>query len=194
MPDFMKITTLKLKVRDVFSAKDTVRVIEEWLKENHYVDQEGGEDYETLYTHAIRGGGAVLDAWFWWRVIKYPTGTTKDTAYLRYRINLDMHFLGDANEVEVMHKGKKVKLNKGEIEFNITPIVEIDFRDEWKKSGILGLAHDIFKKKIYKKEIDNHVELLMTDTYKLQNMLKQWFNLESVMPEETVSQPSKGMM
>jgi len=194
MVEQRKLTTMKLKVKDAFSMIDVIKVLEEWLKENYYVDLDGGEDFETVYTHALRAGGSFLDAWLWWRAVRYPTGTTNKTAFLRYRISVDMHFLGDAAETEVLNKGKKVKLNKGECEFTIIPTLEIDFRNEWGNKGMMGLISEIFKKRIYNREITNHIEVLLTDTARLQNMLKQFFKLESTMSEETVSQPPKGLM
>ncbi|MEK6886686.1 MAG: hypothetical protein AABW88_02530 [Nanoarchaeota archaeon] len=194
MRDFIRITELKLKIKDRFSVADLLKVLKEWLTENHYVDLNGRTDYETLYTHALKAGGSFLDSWFWWRCVRYPEGTTKKTAYLRYRINIDMHFLGDAAETEAVSKGKKVKLNKGEINIMITPIVELDFRNEWKDKGLAGLFDEIFKKRMYKKDIDKHVEFLMLESYRLQNMLKQFFRLESTSDIETVSQPPEGLM
>lgn len=188
-----EILSLKLKVKDVYNLNDVVKVIDEWLKENHFVDLEGQNDYETVYTHALRAGGTFLDAWLWWRALRYPEGTTEKTAFLRYKLNIDMHFLGDAAETEVVSKGKRVKLNKGETSFTITGILEIDFRNEWKEKGILGLVNDVFKKRIYKKEIDQHIVKLIEETYKFQNMLKQFFGLESMGPQEVVSQPPKGL-
>ncbi len=194
MSDYVKIPTLKLKIKDVFSIKDLVKDLEEWLKENGYRDLEGGDDQESVYTHKLSQGGSWLDAWLWWRLVKYPQGTTEKTGYLRYLFNVDMHFLGDAKEVEVLHKGKKVKLNKGEVEVIISPIVELDFRNEWKKEGILGLVHNVFKKRIYKKEIDTHWYLLYKDAYNFQGVVKRFFKLEVVTPEEVVSQPPKGLI
>jgi len=194
MRDFIKITELKIKVKDKFSVADLLKDLNEWLKENHYVDLNGKEDYETLYTHALKSGGSFLDSWLWWRCVKYPEGTAKKTAYLRYRLNIDMHYLGDAAETEVVHKGKKVKLNRGEMSITITPTVELDFRNEWKNKGLAGLFDEIFKKRLYKKDIGKHIEFLILESYRLQNMFKQFFRLESTAEKETVSQRLIGLM
>lgn len=194
MRDFIKITELKMKVKDIFSVNDMLKVLNEWLKENHYVDLNGKEDYESVYTHALRHGGSFLDSWLWWRAVKYPEGTTDKTAYLRYRVSIDMHFLGDSAETEMIVKGKKVKLNKGEMSVIITPTVELDFRNEWKEKGLAGLFDTFFKKRLYKADIDKHVEFLYIEANRLQNMFKQFFKLESTWGVETVGQPPKGIM
>ena len=194
MLDQIQATTIKMKVKDVFSMTDTILAVEEWLEENGFVDTEGGTDYETVHTHAVRAGGNFLDVWLWRRAVRYPEGTTEDTSYLRYRLNVDMHFLGAATEVEMMVKGRKIKLNKGEVSFTITSYIEIDYRNEWKEEGILGLMNNVFKKKVYKKEISKHKDSIIADTNRFHNMLKQFFKLESTAPEETVSVPPKGIL
>ncbi len=189
-----RVTRLRIKVKDVYNLNDLVKNMEEWLKENDYVDDEGNQEYETLYTHALRSGGTFLDAWLWWRAVKYPRGTTEKTAFVRYRLQIDMHFLGDAGQVEVMSKGKKVKMNKGEMEITITPILEFDFRNEWKKDTFLGSIETLFKHRLYRKELTNHQTLFLRETYRFHDMLKQFFKLESTAHPETVSQPPKGLM
>lgn len=194
MQDLIRITPIKLKVKDVFNLKDLILVLDEWLTENEFTDLEGNEYPETVYTHKLTRGGTGLDIWMWWRLVKYPIGTTNKTSYLRYLLNIDMHFLGDSAEIEVMHKGKKVKLNKGEIEIILNPFVEIDFRNEWKKGGFLGLMNKFFKERIYKKEIEQHWFTLYKDAYKLQSVIKRYFGLEALTPEETVSMPPKSLI
>ena len=194
MRDFIKITELKIKIKDKFSMDDLLKNLKEWLVENHYGDLLGKDDFETVYTHALKSGGSFLDSWMWWRCIKYPEGTAYKTAYLRYRLNIDMHYLGDPGDIEVVSKGKKVKIKKGEISIFITPTIELDFRNEWKDKGLAGLFDELFKKRLYKKDIDKHVEFLILEAYKLQNMLKQYFRLESTWEKETVSQPPEGLM
>ena len=197
MPEYIELPQIRLKVRDAFSMNDLVKNMTEWLKENYYVDQDetGNENsQEAFYAHALRRGGAFLDAWMWWRLIRYPRETNKDTAYLRYRMNIDVHFLGDPNEIEMMQRGKKVKVTKIEVEFFINSSLEIDFRDEWKKGKLLGLVKSIFMGKIYRKEIQEHYAFLYDDTYRFQNMVKQFFKLETTYPPETVSQPPKGYL
>lgn len=194
MPEFVPLPEIRMKVRDVFSVGDLLKSLEEWFQENNYGDLDGSDDYETLYTHALRAGGVITDTWFWMRTIKYPIGTSKDTAFLRYRLNVDMHYLGESAETEVMHKGKKVKLNKGEMEFFINAAMEIDFRDEWKKGGMMGMLSEVFKKKLYKKQLKYHKRYLYDEMYKFQGMLKQFFGLATFVPEQPMAQPPRGLM
>jgi hypothetical protein len=198
MSELIALNPTKLKVKDVFNMNDLIKAANEWLRENSYfayddmdIDQ---HSQESLYTYKVTQGGAGLDVWIWWRVVKYPMATTKSTSFLRYVMNIDMHFLGDSGEVEVMHKGKKVKLNNGEIEFIITPFLELDYRNEWKKQGILKLVEKTFRKRMYQAEIDNHEHYFYTQLYKFQGVLKTFFGLEKFAAEEAVSFPPKGLL
>ncbi|MBN2420729.1 hypothetical protein JXB27_00455 [Candidatus Woesearchaeota archaeon] len=198
MVEFIDIPRLDIKIKDVYSLNDLVKMCEEWFVDNGFVSLENEEaelsDYETLYTHKIGAGGAFLDCWIWWRLLKYPPKASKKLTHVRYRINMDLHYLGDANELEVMHKGKKVKLNKGEIKIEIYPYVEIDPESKWEKSGVMKLVKDIFRKQIYRKEIEAHYAYLYDLAYKFHTLLKQYFKLETYMPEETTMIPPKGLL
>ncbi|HME86882.1 MAG TPA: hypothetical protein VKE88_00535 [Candidatus Nanoarchaeia archaeon] len=192
----LKLEKLKVKVKDVYSLGDFVKILEEWLKDNGFVTEDDkplkDNNQEALYSHKIGAGGSFLDLWIWWRTLRYPPGNNAKT-YIRYRLNIDMHFLGDTGEVEVMHKGKKVKLNKGELEIELIPFVEVDYKNEWKKHGFLKLVDKIFRKHIYHEEIESHKRYYEGLLYKCHAMIKQYFKLESFIPEETVSQGPKGL-
>lgn len=194
MTEYIPIPEMKVKIKDAFSFDDVPRILEEWFMENGYKDAEGNDDPETLQTYKIAKGGKFLEVWLWWRCIKYPPGSNEKNAYVRYKINLDVQYLGNAVPEIVMHKGKKVKMYKGTIEFMITPIIEMDFRNEWGKKGLKGMMHRYFRERIYKMDIEKHFQLLYVEAYKLQSMIKQWFGLPAMMPTETVSQPPSGLL
>jgi hypothetical protein len=184
-----------MKVKDAFAFKELLKVMEEWFEENGYKPRDGGDIAETTYTHKISQGGNWLDSWLWWRYLKYPLGGSPKTSYYRYGLNVDMHYLGNAAEVEVMNKGKKVSLMKGEVEFTINAFLELDFRNEWsKKGGFLSLVHDVFRKKMYKKEIESQKEYVYAEMYDFQGVIKQFFKLEKFVSPEVVSLPPKGLM
>lgn len=199
MVEFIDIPKLSIKIKDVYSLNDLVKLCEEWFVDNNFVsldnEEVGTSNYETMYTHKLSSGGAFLDSWIWWRLIKYPPKSSKKFyKQIRYRLNIDMHYLGDSNEVEVMHKGKKVKLNKGEITIDISPFIEIDPDSKWEKSGFMKLVKDIFRKQIYRREIEGHYGYFYEQAYKLHTLLKQYFKLETYMPEETSMIPPKGLL
>ena len=178
---------------------DLIKNMNDWFKENYYTNVQEGTDFtenaqETLYTHIIRSGGILLDSWVWWRLVRYPFDVNPKTGYYRYRLNVDMHFLGDPKEMEVVHKGKKVPVNKMEVEITINAAVEMDYRNEWKKDKLMGVIHDVFRKKMYWKQLTDVFNLMHDDVYRFHAMLKQFFKIESVHPEEAVPWPPKGFI
>jgi len=199
MSEFIQIPKIELKIKDVYALKEFVKLCEDWFKDNNYIALQDEKEvdysnYESLYTHKITGGGSVMDIWLWWRLIKYPPETTNPkTSYIRYRLNIDAHFLGDSGDTEVMHRGKKIKLNKGELKLEISPFVEVEYKSEWPKQGSLKLMDYVFRRKIYKKELDEQFVYMYEQSYKFQMLLKQFFKLEGFMPKEITGVGQKGL-
>lgn len=172
-----------VKVEDVYDLKSLYKVIKEWLDEENYYDEYGDEKFrEKLYLDRTTKGGKEL--WIWWRTIKYPEGVKEKTGYVRYLIDINYHVLG-MNKVEVMNKGKKIKLDKGEVEVMITADLELDYRKEWEKHGLLRNFIDLFQRRIYKKELETHKTLLYKEAYRLQALIKRYLEAKGLFsPEE----------
>ena len=172
-----------VKVEDVFNMKDFYKMVKEWLDEEDYFDEFGTENYrEKLYLHrTLQGATEIL---VWQRTMKYPEGVNPKTGYLRYLLNVDYHVLY-MKDVEVMHKGRKLKMQKGEVEALIKADVELDYRGEWKKHGFLGRFVDIFQKRIYRQEIEYHRINLYREAYRLQALIKRYLEAKGLFsPEE----------
>ncbi len=180
--DLIEAAKFSVKVEDIFSTKDLYKVVKEWLDEENYFDEENGENYrEKLYVDKTGEKGKEL--WIWWRTIKYPEGMSEKTGFLRYILNVDYHVLG-MKTVEVMHKGKKLKMDKGEVEVMISANIELDYRGEWKKGFWKNIA-GLFKKRIYRKEITDHKNNLYKEAYRLHSVIKRYLETKGLFtPEE----------
>lgn len=183
--ELIEAAKFSIRVEDIFSMKDLYKVVKEWLDEEGYMDEYEGENYrEKLYLDKTNEKGKEM--WIWWRTIKYPEGSNSKTGYLRYLMNIDYHVL-NMSRVEVMHKGKKLKMDKGEVEVMISANVEIDFRGEWKK-GFLKTISSLFKKRIYRKEITDHKNQLYKEAYRLQSVIKRYLEAKGLYtPEEIMT-------
>lgn len=172
-----------VKVHDVFNMKDLYKVVKEWMDEEDYFDEFGEVNYrEKLYLHKVRPTDTEL--WIWFRAIKYPEGVEPETGYLRYILNVDYHVI-NMKDIEVVHKGRKLKMNNGEVEVMINAFVELDYRGEWKKNRFLKNFVKLFQKSIYKNEIDYHRLALYKEAYKLQATIKRYLDAKGLFtPEE----------
>ena len=198
------ILNLSVKFEDVFHLKNLYKMIREWLLENGYTDPEYGalelsngkfgspgtpENYmENFYMEKITQQGG-REVWVWWRTQR------KMSSYVHRKLNIDMHVLGMKN-VEVMVKGHKFKSQKGEVEILINSSLITDPEDEWAKS-FLGKIFgsriaDFFRKRIFKQEWEKHVEDFAKDTYRLQEDIKKYLEIQTVSPTE-LFHPAKGI-
>ena len=183
------IPEFKVKYSDVFHIKNLYVMLHEYLAEEGFLDEdqitgtgEGHRYAETLYLekHIQKGlhrGG--MEMWVWWRTIKLPE--TKYSSYFRYRLDFDFHVMYMVPH-KIMHQGKEVNLNKGEIEFHIRPVVEADYKGEWKNHWFLKHFLDLYNKRIVSQEIEKREKELWREAYKFQAKIKQFLNLRTFIP------------
>ena len=78
-----------------------------------------------------------------------------------------------------------MKTNSGEIEIFLRAQLFLDPKGLWKKHWLLKheFIRKMWKKRIYHAEIDQQETLLYRDVYRLQNHIKQYFELKGFMHE-----------
>jgi hypothetical protein len=99
-------------------------------------------------------------------------------------MDFDFHCVGLAS-TEVVKEGKKLKVNKGEVELYITAYIDLDYKGEWSSHPILKFFNKIFPERIFRKDIfGSHKRELYREAYELQTFIKQWFKLKTYLPYE----------
>ncbi|PIN73846.1 hypothetical protein COV20_01900 [Candidatus Woesearchaeota archaeon CG10_big_fil_rev_8_21_14_0_10_45_16] len=176
---FPETSPLKLKFRDVFDAKEFYIAMKEWLLENGWKDTQGtSEFWEANYDEKVTQDGAK-EIWVWWRLSK----DAPVAKYLKYHLDIDYHFL-HILPAEIIQDGKKLKVNKGEVEMFIKAYIEEKYKEDFEKNSFLKSIKGIFSKRIYHKEVDIRKKELYQEMYALQNFVKQWFKLKRYLPYE----------
>jgi len=143
----------------------------------------GHADIETLYSENVyqRGvhrGGKEL--WFWWRAFKFPEG--KYSGYLRNLLDIDAHVVY-LQTVEVVHQGKKLNVQKGEIELFFRARIESDYgHEKWENHKFLKYIKPIYEKRILRDEIEKREKELYRDVYRIQAKVKQFLQLRNFIP------------
>ena len=179
------IPEFKVKYSDVFSLRNLYIMLHEMLLEENWVGNDsdpGHEDIETLYSEnvyqkGIHRGGKEL--WFWWRAYKSLEG--KHSGYIRNRLDIDAHVVY-LQTVEVVHQGKKMNVQKGEIEMFFRPRIELDYADEWDKHWFLKYMKPIYEKRILHVELEKREKDLYRDAYRIQGKIKQYLQLRTFIP------------
>ncbi|MBW2966913.1 hypothetical protein KY362_00345 [Candidatus Woesearchaeota archaeon] len=188
-----QVRKTRLVYKHVFSMTYLYKRVREWLVHEGYVSDGGGPNgdrwMEKLYLERISGNG-MKQIWIWWRCSKnYPN------KFCRFYLNLDYHILGLTTQ-EIVVQGTKVKTNKGEAEITITARMELDPDKEWNKNFILRnyYLQNFFLNRIYRRRIQSFEDELVRDMNRLLGAIKQYFQLESWVPEYTGEpfHPAKG--
>jgi hypothetical protein len=176
---FPAFQPMRVKYKDVFDLKGFYEALHEWLLEHGWADQDTGLDYwENYYGERIASGGA-REIWIQWR----PWKKSNDDAMLEYYLDFDWHCIAISN-TEIVRDGKKIKLNKGEVELKIRAYIEKTYEKKLAKYGLIKPFIKLFTKKIYDKELDLRKKELYQETYAMQNYIKQWFKMKRYLPYE----------
>lgn len=180
---FQPFAPVKVKYKDVFDIKEFYLSMQEWLLEHDWKDEEDKLDrWETYYGERVSQDGSK-EIWFRWRATK----DAPHSVYLKYYIDLDYHCLG-LSPAEIVKEGRKMKVNKGEIEIAINMSIEPKYLSEFEKSALLKQVKELFQKRVYHKVLEQRKKELYQEAYELQNYIKQWFKLKRYLPyEETRS-------
>lgn len=184
-----EIPEMKVKYKDVFHLQNLYVMFHEYLAEEGFLDedQEGstlnGHRYsETLYMEkfiqkGLHTGGKEL--WVYWRTFKMPE--TKYSGYMRYLLDFDIH-VTYMRDMEVMHHGKKMKVQWGEIEFFIRPKIEVDYKGQWRKHWLLKHLIKIYNKRIMQYEFEKREKELWREAYRFQGKIKSFLNMRTFIP------------
>ncbi len=176
---FPQFQPMRLKYKDVFDLKGFYEAVHEWLLENDWKDKETKLDYwENYYGERIAQGG-MREIWIQWRPWKIPNDDMK----IEYYLDFDWHCIAVTN-TEIVRDGKKIKLNKGEVELKIRAYIEKTYEKELEQYGILKPFVKLFTQKAYNNELEMREKELYQETYALQNFIKQWFKMKRYLPYE----------
>lgn len=165
----------RVRHRDYFHLKNLYYMLHEWIVEEEWASGDDEKFPEKLYLQRdTQKSGSEL--WIWWRLEKEINN------YFKYILNFDYHVIL-LRDAEIMSEGQKFKTNWGEVELMISAFVEIDHNKEWRNHPLLKYIHEIWQKRIYKKNIDMHVLLLYREAYRIQQLAKTYLKLKTYLPE-----------
>ncbi len=188
----------RIKNKDYFNLRDLYCTMHEWVKQNQWKDIQDnseGDAHESFYFDKTDLYGDK-EVWIWWRMWQFPDGEGGDSgnSFFRWRLDIDIN-AKYMKDTEIMHKGKKVKTNHGEIEIKIWAWVEMDYNGEWSSHPILKFFLEIFNLRIFEGELDKSKHELYRTAYNLQQYIKKWLKLRTWLPKFDREQfhPSRGV-
>ncbi|MFC1741671.1 hypothetical protein ACFL3V_04000 [Nanoarchaeota archaeon] len=178
------VRTFSIVFKHVFSMEYLYKRVHEWLIEEGYCSDSSGANgdkwIEKLYLERIDGKGAK-QIWIWWR-----TSKMHNNKFFKFHFDVDYHVLNLTSQ-EIVIDGTKVKTNKGEVEMWITAKLELDPAGDWNNHFLLKNPYiqNFYLNRMYKRRIEQAEDMLIRDSSRLMGAVKQYFQLESWIPEYT---------
>ncbi len=183
------IPAFSVKYKDVFSLKNLYVMMHELLLEegwHGFEDQEADltahSDLETLYSENVYQRGIHYggkEYWVWWRAQKHHEGRRSD--YFLNILDLDWHVVS-VEEREIVHQGKKMTTQSGELEMFFKARIISDLGDKWKNHKLLKHFKHIYEERIMHAHIEKRQKDLWRDVYRIQSKVKAYLSLKTWMP------------
>ncbi len=187
--NIVPVLDIYVRYEDVFDLKEFYIFVRDWLVAEGFADNKKDEYMEKLYFERISPQG-FKEVWVWWRTEKQPHGSK----FFKYKLDVDFQVLGMV-DVEIIHKGVKIKAQKGEVGVYIKADIELNpefMKFEFPVPFYKGFT-DLFRRRIYRKEIEEHKRSFREDVYRLQDAIKRYLELRGFLPESELFQPIRGL-
>lgn len=168
----------RLKYRDVFNLKNFYRMVHEWLKEKDWKAADGSEDHYEIFVYEKHDEAGFREIHVWWRPEK---GFAPDGKFYKWKLKIDFKCLY-LKSAEIMWQGKKLKVEKGELEMKIRSYVELVGLKEWKKHPILKYFANVYWRRIMWGDLMKIKMLLYRETYELQDSMKAFLQMKRFLP------------
>ncbi|MCX6709732.1 MAG: hypothetical protein NTV63_02125 [Candidatus Woesearchaeota archaeon] len=182
----IKIELPQIEARHKATAvyKPLYEMLHDWFMEYGYSGKGGEDKYmETLYSVEENPGGDTIH--IWWRLSK------NINKQIRYVFNFD--YLGVAvNDIEVQFENKKIKAQKGELTMYINARIELDYENKWDKSPLMRFFQLYLRTRALKANLEMHKRLLQEEAYKLDALIKRYFDMYQFTPEKKTFVPKFG--
>jgi len=191
-----EIPMFSVKYVDVYSLKNLYIAMHELLLEEGWQGFEGQEedlmshsDIETLYSEnafqrAIHTGGK--EYWIWWRARKHHLGRRSD--YFLNVLDLDWHCTR-IQEIEVVQQGKKIKVQKGELEMFFRARIISDIGYKWENNRFLKHVKPIYEHRLMHGYLEKREKDLWRDVYRIQSKVKAYLSFKTWMPTPELFHP-----
>ena len=153
----------KVKQTDIFDFKEMYNFLYKWLVDEGYkVD-------EKVYSEKVTAGGKEID--IEWEAKK------KVSDYFRFVIKPKWKILG-MTSVDVERDGKKIGMNKGQVEIKVGAILEKDYESRWENSAFLKFLRGVYDKYIIRARVEGYEKKIFGEADEFLAQMKSFLALE----------------
>lgn len=156
------VSELRLKYEGLFNAGDLYDIMDQWFERHNY------DKIENKSIETVKEDGRHVEVE--WRPFK------DITAYATKEIKIRMIISG-MTDVEVEKDGRKIKVNKGKVQFVFWGILTTDWENRWENKPLLFFIRSLYNKFFYKGYVQKWKSGLKGDVYDLNNTIKSFLNL-----------------
>ncbi|MBN1275841.1 hypothetical protein JXA12_06160 [Candidatus Woesearchaeota archaeon] len=181
----IRASYFEVEYEEVFHLKELYKLVFEWTELWQYGSIDGIGEIESLYWERVNQNGSQ-EHHIWWRFER------KINSYVKYFIKFDFQTL-NMSKIEVMHKGKKAKTNKGDVIMRADAWVMLDWQDQWKNHWLLKHVDEWYVKRWYKSQVEQHKKALWFELYNLEDSIKQYLTLHTQFERPEQFRPAKGL-
>ena len=136
-----QIINSKIKYKGIFDLQELYNMLRGHLMNANWSDPvEGGEK---KYAEKTKPNGKSIE-------IVWSTSKDEEKGYFKLEISIQLYING-LNEIEVEKDGKKIKLDKGDIEVTIKSSITENAKDAWDENSIM---FKLYEKYFIKQRID----------------------------------------
>ena len=168
-----------VRVRDVFILDYLYTMIHDWMVHEGWAPEDDAQFNETYYMQrdSPKHGKEI---WVRWRLNKQPPGT-KSKVFM-WLMDIQFKIIG-MKPTEIVHKNQKIKMDRGEFEFEVFAFVALDYGKEWEKS-VLKRMKTLVLKRMYRHKIGKMKKEVHAEAYRLRELVMSYMKLENILPEK----------
>jgi len=159
-----KIIENKVRRVDIFDFNELYRFCYTYLADEGYFVM------EKKYTEKVKGEGKEVE--IEWEAKK------KISDYFRYIFKVNWRIVGMV-KVEAEKDGKKIKMDKGDVEIKVAGIIEKDYEHKWEKTVFLKFLRGIYDKYIIKSRIDRYEDKIFQEVEEYLAQIKAFLTMAS---------------
>jgi len=152
----------KMTYEGIFELKETYKHAHEWLELRKF------DISEKKYKEKVKDTGKELE-------IEWEANREFDE-YSKIQLKIKWE-TKDLEDVEAVFRGKKRKVNKGEVTVTVSAFLIKDWKDKWETSPFLKFLKSFFEKYLYAKTIEDLKSQVWTQGWDFFNEVKAFLNL-----------------
>jgi hypothetical protein len=172
----IQVAKYEVEYESTYHLKNLYWLMHEWFDIEGFKSLEGDDFFENLYWQRVKPDG-MMEHHIWWRCVKVP----QKNSYYRYFIKVDFQTLAMSatGKAEIMRGGKKFKVNEGDIIIRVESYLQLDYQNEWQTHWLLKNFDTWYRKRFFKKHVEDLKRDLYKITYRLQDTIKQYLDLHT---------------